>query len=255
VNLLDAFDMQRPAYAFLIGGGGKTTLMYAVAREVVAMAGAVITTTSTRIVEPGPADSPAVVVDLHPPTVASALRTHRHVTVGSARVADDGRSKLRGLEPAQTDRLWDAGMASTVVVEADGSAGRPLKAHLPHEPVVSMRATHVIAVFGLSGLGAALDGVSVHRPELFAERAGLERGNAVTADAIARVFFHREGPLRNVAPDAAVYACVTGVSDQRDRARGRELADALRAHDERRRLRLVLGTQASGGRVEVTRLA
>ena len=55
MNLIEAFDIRKHEVISLVGGGGKTTLMFALARELSLSGQKVITTTTTRIA----ADEPA----------------------------------------------------------------------------------------------------------------------------------------------------------------------------------------------------
>ena len=97
------------------------------------------------------------------------------------------------------DALVDARVAEHVLVEADGSAGRPLKAHAEHEPVVSARADLVIAVIGVDCLGRPMDDEHVHRAALLRERLGRPAGALVTPDDVAGIVLHRDGWLAKVA--------------------------------------------------------
>lgn len=73
-----------------------------------------------------------------------------------------------------------------VLVEADGSAQRPLKAHASHEPVIPPETNQTICVVGASGFGKPISEV-VHRPEIFARLAGTAVQEEVTAEMEAAV--------------------------------------------------------------------
>ena len=73
-----------------------------------------------------------------------------------------------------------------VLVEADGSAQRPFKAHASHEPVIPAEATQVICVVGASGFGSPV-AEAAHRPELYARLAGVSVENTVTPETEAAV--------------------------------------------------------------------
>lgn len=120
------------------------------------------------------------------------------------------------------DTLSLAALAQHLIVEADGSAGRPLKAHAAHEPVIAGGASCVVAVVGSWCVGTTLDPGHVHRPERFAMLSGRAMGSLVTAEDVARVILHEEGWLRAVPPRAAFHVVVTGVD--------RGIARALEAH-------------------------
>ena len=79
-----------------------------------------------------------------------------------------------------------AGLADYVLVEADGAAGRPMKAHAPHEPVIPAGANQVICVVGASGFGQPVS-QAAHRPELYARLAGIAPDAPITPAAAAAV--------------------------------------------------------------------
>ena len=151
----------------LIGGGGKTSLLYRLADEL-RTRGSVIVTTSTHIWPPA-----------HLPFAEHADGVNDILCVGTP--CDSGKLAA----PAQSFSEL-AALADFVLVEADGSAGRPLKAHLPHEPVVPENAGQVICVLGLSGFGKPIE-IAAHRPERFAALAGAEVEDAATPEMAARV--------------------------------------------------------------------
>jgi probable selenium-dependent hydroxylase accessory protein YqeC len=217
--LLDQRDV------WLIGGGGKTTLMYRLAAAWASRGETVVCTTTTRIRPPEPHQCPdlrlgdraALVLDLRrrpAPVVTLASRSEH--------------GKCQGFSADDTLALRAA--ADHLVVEADGAAGRPVKAHAPHEPVIAARATCVVAVVGAWCVGAPLTAEHVHRPERFAALAGRPPGAPLDAQDVARVILHAEGWLRAVPPGAAFHVVVTGS------ARDSGLARALRAHPNASRL-------------------
>ncbi len=247
--ILDALGLRERRYVHLIGGGGKTTLMFAAAHALAAEGRSVLTTTTTRILYPVPAQSACVVLGSDAASLVERLRAafaaQRHVTA----VAPDpvGGRKVVGLTVAVLDALVDARVAEHVLVEADGAAGRALKAHADHEPVVSPRADLVIAVIGADCLGAPMDDAHVHRAALLRERLGRPSGAVVTAEDVAGIVLHRDGYLARVAPGCEVIAFVNQVATPQAMAQGRRLADVLRRADAERRLaRVVIGDVRAG---------
>jgi molybdenum cofactor cytidylyltransferase len=85
-----------------------------------------------------------------------------------------------------------------LLIEADGSRQKPLKAPAAHEPAIPRWVELVICVAGLSGVGKTLNGEYVHRPELFAKLSGLESGETISPEALTRVLAHRAGGLKNI---------------------------------------------------------
>ena len=154
----------RPGLTAIIGGGGKTTLLYRLARELEGR-GSVIVTTSTHIFKP---------TDL--PFALTAGKVSGILCVGMP--CENGKLSA----PQQSFRELTA-LAAYVLVEADGSAGRPLKAHASHEPVIPREANQVICVVGASGLNRPA-AVKVHRPERFMALSGSD---TAAPEAVAAV--------------------------------------------------------------------
>ena len=79
-----------------------------------------------------------------------------------------------------------AALVDYVLVEADGSAGLPLKAHAPHEPVIPAESGRVLLVLGASGFGRPIR-EAAHRPERYAQLAGRDPETIVTPEIAAQV--------------------------------------------------------------------
>lgn len=153
----------------LIGGGGKTSTVYALAEHLKTQ-GSVIVCTSTHIL--CPPQYPYL------PRLSAPLNPGEVVSTGGF----DGR-KLS--IPEQTFEELTR-YADYVLVEADGSRQLPLKAHAPHEPVIPPQAKTVLAVIGIDGLGQPIRAVA-HRPELYAGICHASVDDPVTEEMIRTV--------------------------------------------------------------------
>ena len=128
----------------LVGGGGKTTLLYAFARHCAAKGWRVLVSTTTHIRQPGAhyaADEAAL---------AALWAAGQYAVAGVP--AEQG--KLTVLPPEQLTR-WMA-QADIVLLEADGAKRMPCKVPAAHEPVLLPESDIVLAVAGLSALGRPL---------------------------------------------------------------------------------------------------
>lgn len=238
----EAFALDKHRYVYLIGGGGKTYLMFALARALGRAGRSVLTTTTTRIWRPKPADSDHVQVAPYSSALIDRLKTefshHRRITAVPAAV-DEGR-KLSGFTPDELDALMRARVADYMLVEADGAAGRSLKAHQDHEPVLSVNADLVIAVIGVDCIGMPMDDRHVHRAALFCERLGRIPGSVITVEDVAAIVFHDEGYLRRVGPGSEVMVYVSKVGTPEAEATANRLAETLQRADAANRLRRVV---------------
>jgi probable selenium-dependent hydroxylase accessory protein YqeC len=148
----------------VVGAGGKTTLVYALAAEARSNGWRVLVTTTTHMGTLAEATTGPVLVEAEAAIeadLARALATEGRVTVLGRRVRPD---KIEGLAPERVDAL--AATADVVLVEADGARGRSLKVPAAHEPVIPSSTTLVIVVAALDALGAPLDAATVHRLDL-----------------------------------------------------------------------------------------
>lgn len=106
--------------------------------------------------------------------------------------------------------------ADNVLVEADGSKHRPLKAHADHEPAVPRETERTVIVVGASGFGRTV-GEAAHRPELFCERAGCRPDDETTPERVARVL-RAEGLLSRL-PNPCVVVNQVDTADQLTQAK------------------------------------
>ena len=156
----------------IIGSGGKTTLLRTLSGE---LPGRVLLCTSTHF--QGYADLPTV-LDPTEADLRKALAAHPIVCAA-------GRSPTGKLVDCGLPYETLADLADFVLVEADGSRRRPLKAHAFHEPVIPPCTRQVICVVGLSGLHRPVSEV-VHRPELFCPLVGCTPEDEATPERVAR---------------------------------------------------------------------
>ena len=159
----------------LIGGGGKTMLLYTLAEEL-HRRGTVIVTTSTHIQRP---EQYPVLPEGGKDAVAAALSENGVVCVAGR--SPEGKLSAPALSFGALSELADF-----VLVEADGSKRLPLKAHAPHEPVIPPESGRTILMAGASGFGKPVR-AAAHRPGLYARLAGCGADEPVTPEIAARV--------------------------------------------------------------------
>lgn len=209
----------------IVGAGGKTTALFWLAREF----GRAIVTTTTHLGEWQAADVDRHIIwstdtpdalggDLGDAGVTLVTGPVDRVTHRWRGLPDKAMSRLRGLA---------ARLRTPLLIEADGSRQRPLKAPAAHEPAIPPAAEKVIVVAGLGALGRPLSSEHVHRPEIFAELAALRAGEPVTAEAVTRVLAHPEGGLRHIPPRAGRAVLLTQANAEECRARAIEIARLL----------------------------
>ena len=225
----EALRIQKGDVVSLVGGGGKTTLMFRLADELTATGSKVVTTMTTRIFVGQMSRAPARVVLQGEGALLAQLpgllAEHGHVLVaGSTLVEQD---KVQGLEPAFVDRIAAHPPVDVVLIEADGSRRLPFKAPAVHEPVIPSSATVVVPIVGLDVLGRPLTTAYVHRPDRVAALTGAHLGDPVTPALIAAVLAHPDGGGKAVPAPARLIPFLNKVEDDASLLAARKIARLL----------------------------
>jgi|WetSurMetagenome_2_1015567.scaffolds.fasta_scaffold90663_2 probable selenium-dependent hydroxylase accessory protein YqeC len=169
-------EMTAPQMIALAGAGGKTSLMYALAREALAAGCRTAITTTTHIARPEGNDI-ALCESFSPTDYQAALAAGKIIAAGQP-VEED-----RYGSPGDGAISWLRQHCDMLYVEADGSRRLPLKYPAGWEPVIPPGTTRLVVVMGLSALGQPL-AQGCHRYQL-ARQQGVPLGEIVTEADIA----------------------------------------------------------------------
>lgn len=226
----------------IIGGGGKTSLMVYLQEDLLANGLTAVAATTTRLARLSSCCfRPIASLEEGCGAVEDALRRSEPVTLVAGEAAGEP-NKLAGIPPEWVDRLAARFGDTVFIVEGDGSAGRSLKGHLAHEPVIPAASGLVIAVVGIDILGAPLTMEKVHRPERVAQLTGAKPGAEVTVDLVARLLLHPEGYLRQCPPTSRVVLFINKVESPEQHRQAIELAEAVLAPGQNRIEAMVIGS-------------
>ena len=173
----------------IVGGGGKTTLMLRLARELREAGARVVVTTSTHIFPP---EGIPTLTDETLAEASALLKREGLVCLGT--LAEKGKLAAPKFAFAELTKIADY-----VLIEADGAKGLPLKAPAEHEPVIPAETSLVVAVAGLDGLGKPIS-ETVFRPALYTALLGMDEQHKVTSGDLARVLTQPQGQRKGVLP-------------------------------------------------------
>ena len=227
-NVSSLFGLGPKELIAVVGGGGKTSLMFSLAEELISSGRQVITTTTTKVRLSEAALAPCEVFTGIESGWRENLRKgilrHGHVFVAH-KVLDSG--KVKGIGPEVADDLYGKAFAEYLLLEADGAAGRPLKAPAEHEPVVPVSTTLVIGMIGLEALGQPLDEKFVFRPGLFEKLTGLYRGEPLNPDSLASLFQSPNGLFKGAPLSARRIAFLNKLDIRDNRQEALDLAGRI----------------------------
>jgi probable selenium-dependent hydroxylase accessory protein YqeC len=155
-----------PAVVTVAGSGGKTSLIWRLARYFAASppeTRTVLVTTTTKMFPPAEL----------PPGVAVAGRLN------------EATGKLEAPPPEELAERIAA--YDLVLVEGDGSRGLPLKGWAAYEPVIPPFTTVTVGVLPLWPLGKPVSEELIHRLPLFCTLTGAAAGDALKIEHLVKV--------------------------------------------------------------------
>ena len=171
----------------LVGGGGKTTVMYELAAAWAACGRKVLVLTSTHILCPADGSFAADV-----PAVHNLWQQRRYAVIGTPELST-GKLTLPPQSVYEALQL----QADVILCEADGSRHHPCKVPAAHEPVLLPDSDIVLAVAGMDALGNSLQ-QACQRPQLAAELLGCGAEKILDAQMLTVLLLSEQGSRKNV---------------------------------------------------------
>ncbi len=230
VTLREALYLEKGGVVSFVGAGGKTSLMFRIARELSSAGETVLTTTTTKIMMPTKDQSPHVILsDFLDEVIDKArvlIKKNLHISAASQRT-DSPLGKIAGFEPEIIDGIWKAGVFRWILVEADGASRRPLKAPAFYEPVIPDCSGWLIGIIGLKAIGKPLEARWVFRHKLFAEITGLKPGDAVTEESVTAALVDKNGIMKGCPSHAKKVVFLNMADNKKLLESGRRIAGIL----------------------------
>jgi molybdenum cofactor cytidylyltransferase len=233
MRLIDALRYSSGTTLAFVGAGGKTTALFTLARELiktgeVASHYSTVLVTSTTHLGSWQAKLADHIFEVN--SEVDVFKTTQNLPKGVVLViGDEENGRLTGLDNGSLDKLRRIAEDHRLplLVEADGSRGRPLKAPAEYEPAIPDFAQTVIVVAGLSGLGKDISDQWIHRPEIFSKLSGLQIGDKVSKEAIVSILRNKYGGLKNIPINARKIVLLNQADTIELQAQGKDIADQL----------------------------
>ncbi|MFQ6608329.1 MAG: selenium cofactor biosynthesis protein YqeC [Fidelibacterota bacterium] len=216
----DEVPLSKGACVAFLGGGGKSSLVFKLGKELSLHFDKVLLTSVTKA---GPEKSvPLHLIDSNENVdLESKFKAQNPLYLLQKKIRTD---KYQGFTVNQLKTFHQ--YADITLVEADGSRNLPLKAHTDYDPVVPVFSTHVIILIGADAINTRIQDGKVHRPELFCEKWKLTPEEILTPDIIAKVVTHPLGYLSKIPAPVQIVYFINKVSSNNDESRA--LAAAIK---------------------------
>lgn len=190
IDLLSALEIKSGAVISIIGSGGKTSLMFYLAKEAVKQGMRVLVTTSTRIFVPTAQQYDKADFTGNGFPVPMSLAG----IYVCGEFAENG--KMKGLSAELLKKQYEH--FDLVLIEADGAKEKPIKAWANHEPVIYDFTTHTIGVISADVLDEPLNEELIHRFELF-QKNFCDAGDTYLAEKHFRRIIEQDNGILNKA--------------------------------------------------------
>lgn len=226
--LVDALkiDTNKKNIISFVGGGGKTSLIYELGKELSGAGKKVIVTTTTHMFMP----ENNVVLTGEKEDIIELLSSENMITVGRMDIVkkvkansdelkventsdnmERDKKKITGLPEGIAETLID--LADYVLVEADGSKRLPLKIPAEHEPVILKGSNMVVGVCGIDAIGKTIE-ETCHRPNLVSQFLEVESEHIINECDVAKILLSHKGQRKNVNCN---YKVIINKVDNKDR--------------------------------------
>lgn len=171
----------------LVGGGGKTTVMYELAAAWAACGRKVLVLTSTHILQPADGSFAADAAAVH-----NLWQQGRYAVIGTPELST-------GKLTAPPQDLYEALQlqANVILCEADGSRHHPCKVPAEYEPVLLPDSDIVLTVAGMDALGHSL-AQACQRPQPAAALLGCSLDSVIDEQMLAALLLSEQGSRKNV---------------------------------------------------------
>jgi len=240
--LIDALGLKKREVISLTGAGGKTTLMFRLAKELFLKGKRVVTTTTTKILEPASGETVSLFINLDEEELKQFVHKHldeyKHITIARERLES---GKLKGVSSDLVNDFWSSNEIDYIIIEADGAAGRPVKAPREGEPVIPSSTTLVVAILGVDGVEREVNEENVFQAERVSRLTGIPIGEKMTDEAMAILMTHPEGIFKGTPSSSRVIAFLNKVDIPNGVVKGKGIAQKIIERKHLQIERVVLG--------------
>jgi probable selenium-dependent hydroxylase accessory protein YqeC len=181
-------DFKKNIVITVIGSGGKTTIIEELSKEIYKKGKTVLITTTTKIYIPSHNNA----VTILEPEILKKIKLNKNEIIYGASMVDSN-NKLHGYSEKDLNDIKNNNSIDVIIIEGDGSMGKPIKAYKDHEPVIPTFTDILIAVVGLNSLGKDINESNVHRAKEFISIVKKEMDQKIDCKDIISIITDREG--------------------------------------------------------------
>ncbi|MGB3365895.1 MAG: selenium cofactor biosynthesis protein YqeC [Acidaminobacteraceae bacterium] len=209
-----------------VGGGGKTTIMFNIAFAAAKLGLKVLVSTTTKIFIPEKQNYEKIVLreTIHGETIG----THSGITVFGGHI---NKGKIIATSEKELENYIESQNFDLVLIEADGSRRKSLKAYKDHEPVVPVFSNKVFAVISLDSIGVIIDERYVYNAKKISSILSKNDGDTITKEDIVSLINSKYGLFKGFASKEK-YLVLTKCVNKERKDQFEFIKDKLRGLDD-----------------------
>lgn len=191
-------DLKNHDIISFVGAGGKTTTIENLSKELSSLNKKVLVTTSTAMFNPNMDIYDNIFIGSFPEDYVpkdSSITFYADTTIGK---------KVKCLDLNNIIEIIKKDLFDYVLIEADGSREKPIKAPNETEPVITNYTTKTIGIIGLDSLDKPIQEIC-HRPEIFCKLTNKALDDSIDIDSIIRLVKSPLGLFKNAIGEKILY--------------------------------------------------
>ncbi|MGF1763215.1 selenium cofactor biosynthesis protein YqeC [Aliivibrio kagoshimensis] len=211
-----------PLVISLVGGGGKTSSAFWLARQCQQAGHCVLVTTTTKMYMPESHQADHFVSDesinnhidsslnhYSSSTLLSRLQQQKHeasITFCFQQCvhspSDSFDKKVTGVTPNLIDDLKSKSPFTVLIIESDGAKHRPIKAPSRHEPCIPLSTDIVVGVTGAECINRYADPMNIHRWDCFSLITQCQAQDEIDHRVLSQLLEHPDGMFKQAPVNA-----------------------------------------------------
>ena len=187
MKLYEILNIKKYDINSIVGAGGKTTLMFKLANELKDK-GKVLVTTTTKIYKPNENEVDYLSIGKEE---YEFIKNNKDYGIYAYGEDINKEHKLIGIEPNLVDDLKNT--FDYILIEADGSKRKDLKAWNENEPIICSVNNKYIGVLSLNTIDIEINNNNIHRIEEFLTLTNSNIGEKASLDILIEIIFNKKG--------------------------------------------------------------
>jgi probable selenium-dependent hydroxylase accessory protein YqeC len=191
-------DLSKNEIISFVGAGGKTTTIEKLSKELSSLNKKVLVTTSTAMFNPNMDIYENIFIGSFPEDYMpkdSSITFYADTTIGQ---------KVKCLEINNIEKIIKKDLFDYILIEADGSREKPIKAPNETEPVITNYTTKTVGVIGLDSLGKPIKEIC-HRHEIFCKLTNRVIDDYIDINSIINLVKSPLGLFKNAVGNKILY--------------------------------------------------